>query len=392
MAAMLGRLPGGPPTLLVFVAILLAYTVQTEATQYIQHTLRYEKPLLLLYVTHSSFLFLLPSQLAVLRVRTGKPASHFLGILRRDVQRQVDHVRYLCGLSPAPTTVAFYLTAAGIVLILTIGVTIPALSWFVALPFTSMANVTSIYNTFSIWALVFSVLFLRAEWNYVRRLLTQIHVLAVLFGALGVGIVAYASTQPAENASSTTALVVSHNLLGNGLAFLGAVSMAAYEVVYKVIGTVPDANHGMFQPLAHSEEHAEDAERHDASHHEESLPFGMHAIAMTSGIGVMTLGTLWLVLLVAHLIGFEPFEMPPNWTIAGWIALGAVCGVLFNGCFSILLSLWGPVLASMSCLLTTVFVQFADIALGVPFTWIGLGGCAVIAISFVCLLPWGNKD
>ena len=106
----------------------------------------------------------------------------------------------------------------------------------------------------------------------------------------------------------------------------------------------------------------------------------------------MTMLTLWSMLVIADWTGFEPFALPPNWTTVGWIATGASCGVLFNACFSILLSLWGPVLASMSCLLTTVLVQLVDLFLGVPFTWVTLTGCAIIAVSFVGLLPWQNKD
>lgn len=169
---MIGRLPGGPKTLVAFTSILLAYTVQTESTQHVQYSLHFEKPLLLLYVTHSSFLLLLPLQLVVLRVLTGRPMSHYLGLLRRDVQKQVDRVRSMWGLSPARSSSEFMSTTAVIVLLLTLGITIPAVSWFIALPLTSMANITAIYNTFSIWALVFSVLFLNEEWNYVRLSLT----------------------------------------------------------------------------------------------------------------------------------------------------------------------------------------------------------------------------
>ena len=186
-------------------------------------------------------------------------------------------------------------------------------------------------------------------------------------------------------------------MLGNSLALLGAVSMAAYEVLYKLIATVPDENHAGFRPLASSPEHADEHATHPNGEHdeaaptEEPLPFGMHAMAMTSGIGLTTFVFLWVMLLVAHLVDFEPLALPPNGETFGWIVMGASCGMIFNGCFSILLSLWGPVLASMSCLLTTVIVQLTDLVLGVPCTWTGLAGCAVIAVSFVCLLPWENK-
>lgn len=227
--------------------------------------------------------------------------------------------------------------------------------------------------------------------------LTQLQAFAVLLGVVGVGIVSYASTQPVTTATQTIKPIVSRAMLGNSLALLGAVSMAAYEVLYKLIATVPDENHAGFRPLASSPEHADEHATHPNEEHdeaaptEEPLPFGMHAMAMTSGIGLTTFVFLWVMLLVAHLVDFEPLALPPNGETFGWIVMGAICGMIFNGCFSILLSLWGPVLASMSCLLTTVIVQLTDLAFGVPCTWTGLAGCAVIAVSFVCLLPWENK-
>lgn len=201
-----------------------------------------------------------------------------------------------------------------------------------------------------------------------------------MFGALGVVMVAYGSTPPSAAALATPSLI-SPPLIGNVLALFGAVTMALYEVVYKLVATVPDTHPDGFRPVA-SSEHALLNEENP----EEPPPFGLHAIAMTSGIGLVTFLVFWIVLVVAHFTGFEPFALPPNATTVGWIVLGAGCGVIFNGCFSILLSLWGPVLASMSCLLTTVLVQLTDVLLGVPFTWVGLAGCAVIATSFSFLL------
>jgi hypothetical protein len=97
------------------------------------------------------------------------------------------------------------------------------------------------------------------------------------------------------------------------------------------------------------------------------LPFGMHPILVTSGIGLVTLCTLWIGLPIAHFLGWEPFEAPANFKTAFFIFLVVFTGIIFNGCFSILLAIWGPVLASVSCLLTTVLVFAADIMLGHEF-------------------------
>ena len=167
----LSKVPGGPKTFGAFLTILVAYTLQTESTQHIQHALQFEKPLFLWYVTHSSFSSLLPMQLLALRLLYGSSISHNISLLRRDLRSQINSVREFCHLSPAQTKVQSYSTMAVIIILLTLGITIPAVSWFVALPLTSMANVTSIYNTFSIWALVFSVAFLHEKWFYVSAIL-----------------------------------------------------------------------------------------------------------------------------------------------------------------------------------------------------------------------------
>ncbi len=122
------------------------------------------------------------------------------------------------------------------------------------------------------------------------------------------------------------------------------------------------------------------------------LPFGMHANLMTSSIGLMTLSTLWIGAVAAHFLGWERFELPHNWETVASIAVVAICGVFFNACFMILLSIWGPVLASVSCLLTTVLVQIADILLGRPVKLLSLVGCAFIGMGFVVLIAGERKS
>ena len=100
------------------------------------------------------------------------------------------------------------------------------------------------------------------------------------------------------------------------------------------------------------------------------LPFGMHPIIITSGIGFVTMCTLWIGLPIANLLGWEVFELPPDGKTWFFIIVVILTGIVFNGCFSILLAIWGPVLASVSCLLTTVLVFVADIMLGHDFQWV----------------------
>ena len=196
------------------------------------------------------------------------------------------------------------------------------------------------------------------------------------------------TTQPAIVAGLTGGKVITYALLGDALALVGAISMAAYEIFYKRLTVIPhDESLGSFAPLPSS---ADDDVTHSQQETEPEgeLPFGLHPIAMTTGIGAITFALLWIPLVIMHATGGESLEAPKHVGTFLWIALSVVCGVLFNGCFAILLSLWGPVLASMSCLLTTVIVQLTDVALGIPFSWIGMLGNLIITVSFVCLLPW----
>ncbi|WFD35815.1 hypothetical protein MCUN1_002683 [Malassezia cuniculi] len=369
-------LPGGKRAVCVFVLVLAAYTLQTESIQYVQRVSGYDKPLTLLYVTHSSFILLLPAYLFVLRV-SGRDAKGAVDALRRDIAIHMDHLSSKWGLSHAPLSVAGRAKLFTLVIvILTFGLTLPSLSWFLAVPFTSMGNITAIYNTFSIWALVLAIAVLGEPWKLRDAG-------AVLLACAGVTLVAYGG-------ASQSYAPASRALLGDGLALLGAVSMAVYETIYRIVATVEDKTQGYALIQGERQPEEEASEENIPVTGEESyapLPFGMYAISMTTGIGVATMTLFWAPLLAAHILGWETLELPPSTGAVGVIALSIVCGVLFNGAFTVLLSLWGPVLASVSCLLTTVLVQAADVALGMPWTWMSVAGCAIVACGF-SLLVW----
>lgn len=155
--------------------------------------------------------------------------------------------------------------------VLTFGLTVPALSWYSAVPLTTMADITTIYNTYAVWALVFSIWFLGESWE--RR-----KVFSVLLACGGVILVAYGGAEhrrrprekdpvygkpgqgddPVANATMAAAGMAARSalthladrkeddqsgqnpVLGDLLAFIGAVTMAAYEMAFKVVGTLPD--------------------------------------------------------------------------------------------------------------------------------------------------------
>ncbi|CDS01060.1 hypothetical protein, partial [Sporisorium scitamineum] len=106
---------------------------------------------------------------------------------------------------------------------------------------------------------------------------------------------------------------------------------------------------------------------------------------MTAGIGLTTFITFWIGLIIANQLGWEPFELPHNLRTYISIALVGLFGIFFNAAFMILLSLWGPVLASVSCLMTTILVEIADVLLGHQLKWISVLGCTLIGAGFAVL-------
>lgn len=95
---------------------------------------------------------------------------------------------------------------------------------------------------------------------------------------------------------------------------------------------------------------------------------------------------------LAHITNLEPFELPHNFLTLFSLFFVVFAGVLFNGAFMLLLALWGPVTASVSCLLSTVAVALLDGLLatlraqGGGFNALSLVGCAFIVGGFGVLL------
>lgn len=120
------------------------------------------------------------------------------------------------------------------------------------------------------------------------------------------------------------------------------------------------------------------------------LPFGLHANAMTAGIGLATACILWIGVIIAHFTHLERFEWPHNWTTVVFVLFVILCGIIFNGCFMVLLAIWGPVTASVSCLLSTVAVAVLDAVVKAHFSAVSAVGCLFIMGGFGVLLCDGS--
>lgn len=63
-------------SILIFIIVLISYVTQSELSQIIQNQSDYQKPYLLLYLTHSSYLFILPLHLLIIKlIKLGRQTS-----------------------------------------------------------------------------------------------------------------------------------------------------------------------------------------------------------------------------------------------------------------------------------------------------------------------------
>ncbi|GAA5892212.1 hypothetical protein JCM6882_003612 [Rhodosporidiobolus microsporus] len=305
------------------------------------------------------------------------------------------------------------------VAVLTVFISAPALSWYGAVPLTNMTDITAIYNVFAFWAYLLSLYYLpppaapsssSSKNPSLLSRLNPLDLLSVLLAVLGVFIIAYG---PGSGSGSAGEKEGSNRLLGNSLALFGSVAYAGYEVYYKLVIALPSptvdetplrtlsrsTTRDESAPLTAGREGADDGDdtvsetasllasptrspprsaspSPSSSSSSPSPPdltpttpppqttptaFLLYSTTLTSLIGLCTFLFLWLPLPLLHLAGWETFEPPPR-TLGMYAALAGIVGggVVFNGGFMVLLSLWGPVIASVSNLLTLLLVALAD--------------------------------
>ncbi|GAA5973195.1 hypothetical protein JCM11641_006317 [Rhodosporidiobolus odoratus] len=274
--------------------------------------------------------------------------------------------------------------------------------------------------------------------------LNPLDALSVVLAISGVLVIAYgggkAPKSPSEGEGGPDG---ASRLAGNLLALFGSISYAGYEVWYKLnVAEVvqialpsPSSDKGaqlqtLSQPTSPTSAHfhlsstdgeaeegrlqddAELEEQHEStsllsspsftplSVPESAMPsspqspqselstspttFFLYSTTLTSLIGLCTVLFLWIPIPLLHWIGWEAFEVPPKevWGVIGGIIVG---GVVFNGGFMIMLSMWGPVISSIANLLTLLLVAFSDylfIPSAPPLTSFTLLGGAMIVLAF----------
>ncbi|KAH7344644.1 hypothetical protein B0J17DRAFT_636323 [Rhizoctonia solani] len=363
-------LSGGSAANAVFVTILFAYVLQTELTQYVQSTLQFRQPYLLFYIAHSAFTLVLPAHLIYLKLSTGISPSAYLSTLWSIMQSQI--------LDPqsAPSSKFSWIRYIIFVSLLTAGITCPALMWYASVSLASLSDITALFNTHAFWAYLLSTAFLppppdRPRWQPYK-------LLAVLLACVGVFATVYGSADEASSGSNP--------FLGSLLALVSAVSYALYQVAYKK-WAVPSVS------IASAYDDDDEAAPLAGDTGElagQALPFGLFANFVTSTAGLATLAVLWIPMAFSNLFGKGGYYLPGDMWTGICVGLIALSGLVFNAGFMILLSLWGPIVASVGNLLTIVLVMLADVIisrdLSVITFWSFIGSGLII--TGFAILVW----
>ncbi|KAF8213068.1 hypothetical protein K438DRAFT_1803349 [Mycena galopus ATCC 62051] len=378
-------------SLAIFSCTLLAFVGETQLTQYLQTNLGYRQPFFIFYLVHSSFSIIFPCHLLYLTLTTKYSTTALINGLTTALTNHLTPSNQFSRSAPPKFPRIRFL---GLVLALTVGITCPALLWFMAITLSSVSDVTAIWNTNAFFAYLMTF---RCKWEP-RKFF------AVSLATVGVLIVVYGgSTAPTNDGSSfirKRAVGSMKPLVGDLLTLVASVGYAVYQVLYKKYAALPSdpelvAEAAEYEHLPTSDdspdvqyEAPDDValDTHDAVY---PPPFGLHPNLLTSAIGLCTLCVLWVFIPILHHTGVEPFLLPPNLTII-WTIVGiSLTGVIFNAGFMVLLGVWGPIITSVGNLLTIVLVFISDVLFGAGVEAVTTGsvvGCSIIVTAFGVLV------
>lgn len=228
---------------------------------------------------------------------------------------------------------------------------------------------------------------------------------AVLLATAGVMAVIYGGASIQEGNSqqlevSRAVPTATSPLLGDSLTLVASVGYGLYQVLYKRYIALPsdpereEPDRSSYVPIpTASFDDIEDANALSEDVTSGVLiptidriadppPFGLHPNLLTSLAGILTLLVLWVPLPILHYVGAEPFHWPTDWYVVLVISGIALSGVIFNAGYMILLGVWGPIIASIGNLLTTVLTFASDVIFGagteVVTVWNFMGSVAIV--------------
>ncbi|KAI1614360.1 hypothetical protein EDD36DRAFT_224702 [Exophiala viscosa] len=330
---------------------LASFVVQTETAVYIQHDLGWDKAYCMMYLTHGSWIFLWPIQLAIIRIQKRKLS--WAAFWRRHVQLVTTTAQMVeshdLGAAAGTRSVSPWSYMIKTTAFITTFLTMAGGSWYVAVNLTSPSDLTAIYNCSAFFAYVFSIMLLHDKLRFDKAL-------SVGLAIVGVLVVAYGDKEEAVPGKEKGP---GSKLLGNVVIGIGSVAYGFYEVLYKRFACPPEGT---------------------------SPGRGMiFANTFGSMVGLFTLCVLWIPLPILHFTGLEKFEFPTG-RAAGLLAISTLSNAVFSGSFLVLMSLTSPVLSSVAALLTIFLVAITDwIITGKPLSGAAMVGGALIVVAFAML-------
>ncbi|KAK4575377.1 hypothetical protein LTR86_001231 [Recurvomyces mirabilis] len=334
---------------------VIGFVINTEATEYFESELGWKKPLASMYVTHSSLI--LPWIVYIVTERIKHRKLAFGAWVKQNINQLSDSITtidaYQTGVSDSAkarpsSPLKFLFTTMGF---LTIALTASGMSWFIALAWTTPADLTAIYNCATFFAAAFSVPLLKERlglWSIV----------AVGLSIVGTFVIAYGDTTAKHD---PTEKIGTSRLFGNIIACVGALAFGLYEVLFKKWACSS-------QPLSP----------------QQSLPLTLFASALT---GFYTIIALWPGLLAAHLSSVEPFVWPSA-RVWLWIIIAVLSGSISITLLAVLVVWTDPVFGSFANVLSVFFVALSDwmiFGLSPSLATYAGGGLVIVAFS---LLTW----
>ncbi|KAG8761629.1 hypothetical protein FRC14_000013 [Serendipita sp. 396] len=403
---------GGIPAFILFCVILVAFVVQSAATQHVQTTLGFRHPFLLFYIAHSSFSIIFPIHLLYLHGTSRKPISYYLSLIKATLQYRFSSSQLGGDPSTFPTQ-----RIALITVLLTIGISLPGLLWYISVSMSSISDVTAIWNSNAFWAYILTVYILMGSNAPDGKWWTRFEakkIIAVLMACIGVTIVVYSgvdSQRSGEDDDGSTKPTAP--LAGDLLTLVASILYALVQVMYKKYIALPNepsegitlatgrvvSQSGEESPLIDEQQvdHPLNLEaiaggEGPLSYQQliDSLPFGLYPNFMTSLAGLTTLLCLWplpILLATPESPNGDPNHASPV-SIAVSIAAIALAGLVWNSGYLVLLSIWGPVLSSVGNLLTIVLMLLVEtLFMNSPFpSFFSVIGCGMIAAGFGVLV------
>jgi hypothetical protein len=140
--------------LAILIGIVIASSSQTEVAHHLTSDINFTQPYLQFFLTHTTFSLIFPLHLLLLRIiHPSIPISTYLDSLRQVISTQLN--------TPSSTWTDISIPWILKITYLTILISIPALSWFIAMLYTTALDVTTIYATSSFHAYFFSMILLK---------------------------------------------------------------------------------------------------------------------------------------------------------------------------------------------------------------------------------------